>query len=671
MLRKIKDYLVLKHSGLFDEEYYCLQYPDVRQADVNPLWHFVSCGWKEGRNPSANFDTNNYMQLRPDLKDADSNPLFHYIRFGIKEDNEPKSNILSDSSISENKIEQTSTVQSNTIINENVIERPISIHYDVSIIVPVFNTFPYVKACYSAIVATTENIELELIFIDNNSTDGVAAWLDMLPNFDPRVKVIHNTENKGFGIAVNQGISISKGRFVALVNSDTVPGEGWLQSILDAAKADLTIGIFSPFTNYVGEGPQIDPEAAELRVEDVSEFSKSIRDRKGMLIVPDRLVFFCVVIRRELIDLIGGLDETYIRGNFEDDDYCLRTILAGFKLAIVKNSFVYHHGSTTFKSNKLDYVQHYEENRSSFFLKADRLSTILPRMIRPRDVRIAASVIVRTVNRPYLLRKALNSLANQNDQNFEVVLVNDGGPLLEDLIREYDKHLSIQYIHHKKSTGRTHALNSGLNAAKGDWVCFLDDDDIYYPWFFGVMLNAVDQKPDEKFFYGGHTRVLLDPKTPNVIHTIKQIPVFEYNREELLISNSIPINTWFVQKEEALNINGFDESFDTLEDYDFLLRFSSRFPLNSIRQVIGEYRFYLSQQNTISSSRNEMLAALHRIYNRFESTNQQMKEARESVLNNVIQQTQEVNELIATLDSSTDEEKDKINRKILRLANAI
>lgn len=67
-LRKIKDYFLLKRSGLFDEDYYCLQYPDVRQADVNLLWHFVSLGWKEGRNPSAGFNTNYYLEQRTLLK---------------------------------------------------------------------------------------------------------------------------------------------------------------------------------------------------------------------------------------------------------------------------------------------------------------------------------------------------------------------------------------------------------------------------------------------------------------------------------------------------------------------------------------------------------------------------------------------------------------------------
>ncbi|NLT19128.1 MAG: glycosyltransferase [Clostridiales bacterium] len=83
-LRKIKEYLILKRSGLFDEEYYCLQNPDVRQADVDPLWHFVSVGWKEGRNPNANFDLVNYSLSVLASQEPIGNPLIYHIKNPLK-----------------------------------------------------------------------------------------------------------------------------------------------------------------------------------------------------------------------------------------------------------------------------------------------------------------------------------------------------------------------------------------------------------------------------------------------------------------------------------------------------------------------------------------------------------------------------------------------------------
>lgn len=82
IVRELKDYLLLKKRGIFDEKYYLRNYPDVRQTDINPLWHFVRHGWKEGRNPSQEFDTRFYLETYPDVREAGINPLVHYVRRG-------------------------------------------------------------------------------------------------------------------------------------------------------------------------------------------------------------------------------------------------------------------------------------------------------------------------------------------------------------------------------------------------------------------------------------------------------------------------------------------------------------------------------------------------------------------------------------------------------------
>lgn len=98
LIRKIIDYTLIKRSDLFDEEYYCLQYPDVRQADIDPLWHFVNVGWRERRNPSKDFDTNFYLVNYPDVLASLQNPLTHFIRFGKNEgrSSSPAMNVYTD-----------------------------------------------------------------------------------------------------------------------------------------------------------------------------------------------------------------------------------------------------------------------------------------------------------------------------------------------------------------------------------------------------------------------------------------------------------------------------------------------------------------------------------------------------------------------------------------------
>lgn len=79
MANLLKDYFLIKKSGYFDSSYYLRTYTDVRVADIDPLFHFVKTGWKEGRNPSSSFNTTRYMQDFPELLNTHINPLVHFI----------------------------------------------------------------------------------------------------------------------------------------------------------------------------------------------------------------------------------------------------------------------------------------------------------------------------------------------------------------------------------------------------------------------------------------------------------------------------------------------------------------------------------------------------------------------------------------------------------------
>ena len=85
LLKDIFYYLIISRSGYFDKKYYLHFNQDVRIADVDPLWHFIRMGWKEGRNPSEQFNTNYYLRSNLDVKQLKINPLIHYIKFGKAE----------------------------------------------------------------------------------------------------------------------------------------------------------------------------------------------------------------------------------------------------------------------------------------------------------------------------------------------------------------------------------------------------------------------------------------------------------------------------------------------------------------------------------------------------------------------------------------------------------
>ncbi len=117
MLKKFRDYFLIKKSGLFDADYYLSAYQDVKIAEVDPLYHFVNFGWKEGRNPSEDFNTDYYLDANPEIVDFDINPLVHFIKTKYK----PESKSIS--MFEKNKNSDNTKLIKQDNLNHNVNEQ--------------------------------------------------------------------------------------------------------------------------------------------------------------------------------------------------------------------------------------------------------------------------------------------------------------------------------------------------------------------------------------------------------------------------------------------------------------------------------------------------------------------------------------------------------------------
>lgn len=553
------------------------------------------------------------------------------------------------------KLTPSNTVEKVTTSNlelENIplINNGITPNCKATIVIPVYNALDYTRECLSSIYEFTRDIPIEIIVVNNASTDGTKEWLENEKSTHQNLDVISLDQNLGFGPAVNIGIEHSTGKFLAILNNDTIVSPGWLSNLLKFLDEDPTIGIISPVTNYVGEGPQIDQEARNLPADWdlIGKYSNSISNRLELFYEPNRLVFFCVVIRRELVDQIGDLDEGYENGNFEDDDYCLRARYAGFRLAIARNAFVYHRGSVTFNLNQISHTQWMEINRIRFYSKTGRISTSLRpfNQIVSKQRPITVSVIVRTKDRPNLLKKALASLANQTFNKFEVILVNDGGEDISFLVDEFNSYFSINYLCHKHSQGRTSAINTGLSVAKGKWIGYLDDDDILYPWHFEALMQTTDNS--SKVIFSDHNKAIF--KCSNDLFPIRLVgaPTWNYNRQELLVQNFIPIHSYIHMHKCIDQIGLWNENLDRLEDYEFLIRLSKLSTFNHVRKVTCEYRYYWDIQSSITESgRKEYLSALQKIYAHNKVHERNLIIRRQQIVEGLKNQIQQIEEILA------------------------
>ena len=243
-----------------------------------------------------------------------------------------------------------------------------------SIIILNHNLYEYTKNLIYSIRQFTPAYDYEIIVVDNGSTDASLPYLMQQED----VKVIINRENTGFPKGCNQGMKIARGDEILLLNNDTLVTPRWLENLRTALYSADNIGAVGPVTNYCSNKQQIDvPYENKLDVQamqKMEEFageynvSNPAKWYKWM-----KLVGYCMLIRRDVCEKIGAMDEMFSPGNYEDDDYSLRIRQAGFELLLCEDTFIHHFGSVTFgvisEKKRKEYLQLNYINRQKFLNK--------------------------------------------------------------------------------------------------------------------------------------------------------------------------------------------------------------------------------------------------------------------------------------------------------------
>lgn len=232
-----------------------------------------------------------------------------------------------------------------------------------SIVIPTCNGLPLLQQCIAEIRRFTDRPH-EIIVADDGSTDGTAEYCQR-----EQLVFVSLPRNRGFPVAANAGLKLAAGDTVVLMNNDIVVSRRWLDNMLDCLYSASEIGIVGPMANYASGSQQ-----HHLGYVDLAGFHAMTRDSNkpdpGKWRTVRRLVGMCMVIKREVIDRIGVLDERYTPGHFEDDDYCYRARLQGYRLMVAGDTYVHHHGSASFRQMPMhQLVELLAANRQKFIDK--------------------------------------------------------------------------------------------------------------------------------------------------------------------------------------------------------------------------------------------------------------------------------------------------------------
>lgn len=217
-------------------------------------------------------------------------------------------------------------------------------HPKVSVVIVSYNGVELTRACIESVLTNSIHPNLEVLVVDNASSDGSAEVLSRLT--DPRVRIILNDENRGFAAANNQGLQLASGEYLVLLNNDTVVPRGWLPRMLRHLE-DPEIGLTVAVTNFSGNESRI--SVPYTTIEEMYRFAERyMASHEGERFDIHVAAMYCVGMRRDVYERLGPLDEEYGTGMFEDDDYSHRTRLAGLRVVCMEDVFVHHIGQASF-----------------------------------------------------------------------------------------------------------------------------------------------------------------------------------------------------------------------------------------------------------------------------------------------------------------------------------
>jgi len=206
----------------------------------------------------------------------------------------------------------------------------------------------------------------------------------------------------------------------------------------------------------------------------------------------------------------------------------------------------------------------------------------------PKEPAPKISVIVRTYNRPDLLREALLSLKNQTFKDFETIVINDGGAkeALEVAKEVNPPNLRYYYAPHK---GPASALNRGLEMARGKYIAFLDDDDVFYPEHLELLLSRLERENQPALCYPNAKIAYYDEKgnlKKSEVYRKEKIELWELVRKDLIIAMMVLVSRECFEQEGLF----IEELITTAHDWEMWIRLRKKYPFFHLDQLTCEYR---------------------------------------------------------------------------------
>lgn len=514
------------------------------------------------------------------------------------------------------------------------------------IVIVTYNSEKWMKNCIESIENSfgVNMDDIYLHIIDNVSKDGT---IDILNKIKEKSKIkefeiIETGNNLGFGKANNEAAKNAKSDYIFFLNPDTVLDKNALflaTQDIESSKED--IGVWE-FRQRPYEHPKIyDPLTLEtswvsgacfiikkelffkiggfdknifMYAEDVDISWKARIAGYKLKYMPKAIVtHYCyekagqIKPTQYVYCLINNLNLRLKYGNYRK---VCRWYAEFFKIlgrpsafkgskkmlvnAYFKNlKYTNYYSSWKHKKENKEYTKYFSPKFYMFDYEVPRLGAFLPNT--PLNETPLVSIIVRTCGRPNVLREALISLRNQTYNNIEIVVVEDGTNKSGDMIKKEFSDLNIVYKATNEKVGRCVVGNIALSMAKGEYLNFLDDDDLFYADHVETLVREMLNNKEYNVAYtlAFETKITVKSIEPEYIYEQKSLNYSHnepFSRITLLTRNLFPIQAVMFKREVYEKLGGLDTELENLEDWELWARYGTENKFLKIEKITSLYR---------------------------------------------------------------------------------
>lgn len=474
LIRELSAYLKIRRSGRFDSTFYTEQQATSSDKYLDPVWHYVTTGWKTGLNPNQSFDTQWYMNAYPDVKRAADtlNPFVHYLQHGLGEARQP----------SQSGVTYHDWILQCENYDESTVSRKLAtyaFHPRISILIPVYKPdMDYLSECIDSVIKQAyENWEL-CISDDATGSDALEKYLRKLSAADPRIKITFRQTNGHISANSNSALELATGQYVALLDQDDILGSHALYELVTRVNQNPGAKIL-----YSDED-KLDCDGARNTPHFKPDWNKD-------LLYSTNYISHLGVYDRELVIDVGGFRVGY-EGS-QDYDLVLRCSAKVAESDIEHIPRILYHwraseGSTAQFAEDKPYTWDSGLLALKDFMASQSAGAEVQKGIYANTFRVKwpvpkqlplVSLIVPTRNGGKVLRKCVASILAKTDYpNIEILIIDNQSDSRDTLtyLKKLKKKSGIDVLKFDEPFNFSKIVNYGVENAKGEFIGLVNDD---------------------------------------------------------------------------------------------------------------------------------------------------------------------------------------------------